>query len=74
MSKGAGEEGRGQEGSTVEEGVQSLRGWVAHAGLGHHDLLWCFVDGVLLPAHIRSWLEGWPRCFYELLKDQITYN
>lgn len=42
--------------------------------LGNSGLLWCIVDGVLLPAYIRSWMECWPKYFHELHKDQITYN
>lgn len=67
--------GIGQEERNVSGGEsESLWGWNAYAGLGNSGLLWCFVDGVLLPAYIRSWLEGWRKCFYELPKDQIKYD
>lgn len=61
--------GRGQfEGKGPEsEGLECI------CRLGNWSAV-VFVDGVSHPAYIGSWLESWPKCFYELLKDQMTYN
>lgn len=56
-------------------GEQSLRGSNVYVGLGLHwsgPVWWCVASCV--QQELAEWLEGWPEGFYELFKDQITYN